>query len=182
MRVLGSWWPAARLSEDLTGPLGGRWRRRSGRGSRLWKAPRRSGKSWLLARRHAVDNLRVIPTCLLARQHRGERPGCPVGHRHREDPVGIATARRARTGRRRRAHRHRPLEDAAVATAVLVDGHSVVRTPLGVEAKTGVCPCNPWSSRVAGSSDQPSLRTACHAASVTGVWEAGGAPTGAPPL
>jgi hypothetical protein len=79
--------------------------------------------TWPPARGHPVDHLRVVAACLLTGQHPGKRLGCPVGHRHGEDPLGVPTAARARHRRRGRPHRHPLLETAAVIAAIVVDGH-----------------------------------------------------------
>jgi hypothetical protein len=87
-----------------------------------WRWP-----SWSPARWQPVDHLRVVPACLLTGQHRGKGLGCPIRHRHREDPRGVLTTPRARRRRRGRAHSHLLLETAAVAAAILVGGHATLQ-------------------------------------------------------
>ena len=79
--------------------------------------------TWPPTRRHPVDHLRVVATCFLTRQQPGKGRGCPVGHRHSEDPLGVPTAARARDSRRGRTHWHPLLETAAVIAAIVVGGH-----------------------------------------------------------
>ena len=83
--------------------------------------------SWSSARGQPVDHLRVVAACLLTGQHRGNGLGCPRRHWHREDPLGVPTARRAGRRRRGRAHSHPLLETAAVLAAILVGGHATLQ-------------------------------------------------------
>ena len=128
------WWIGAgfllgahREARRARGPATGRSTRRLGGALGSGKAreggTRRSRTSWAAARGHPVDHLRVVAACLLTRQHRGNGLGCPVGHRHGEDPPGVPTAARAHHGRHGRAHRHPLLKTAAVTAAIVVDGH-----------------------------------------------------------
>jgi hypothetical protein len=90
---------------------------------RIWCAR----TSWSPARGQPVDHLRVVAAGLLTRQHRGKGLGSPIGHRHREDPLGVPTTRRARRRRRPRTHSHPLLETAAVVAAILVAGHATLQ-------------------------------------------------------
>jgi hypothetical protein len=88
----------------------------------------------------------VVAACLLTRQHPGKGLGCPVGHRHGEDPLGVPTAARTRRNRCGRAHRHPLLETAAVTAAIFVGGHSVplkMRRSEALRPQGGLCPCTP---------------------------------------
>jgi hypothetical protein len=87
----------------------------------------RSCTSWSPTLGQPVDHLRVVPACLLTRQHPGKGLGCPIRHWHRKDPLGVPTAARARRSGRGRAHGHPLLEAAAVAAAVLVGGHATLQ-------------------------------------------------------
>jgi hypothetical protein len=100
--------------------------RRLGRGLGFGKA--REGRIWWRgsAWGQPVDHLRIVPTCLLTGQYRGKGLGCPIRHRHREDPLGVPTTPRARCRHRGRAHSHPLLETAAVVAAILVDGHATL--------------------------------------------------------
>jgi len=126
--VLASYWAltgkqSAREARRSTRRLGGRL----GFGKAREGGIRRRGAWWSPAWGHPVDHRWVVPACLLTRQHCGKRLGCPVRHRHREDPLGVPTAARARRNRCGRAHRHPLLETAAVAAAILVGGHSALQ-------------------------------------------------------
>ncbi len=128
------------------------------------------GTSWSSARGQPVDHLRVVAACLLTGQHRGKRPRCPRRHWHREDPLGVPTARRA--GRRRRgcAHSHPLLETAAVPAAILVGGHATLQGCKRSEASGPEASSMPTHPYRQGTTDQfcsiatnshPSQATAC---------------------
>ena len=111
--------PGAALGARRDGCLGFG---KAGEGRIRW-----GGTSWSSARGQPVDHLRVVAACLLTGQHRGKRPRCPRRHWHREDSLGVPTARRAGRRSRGRAHSHPLLETAAVLAAILVGGHATLQ-------------------------------------------------------
>jgi hypothetical protein len=166
-----SFWPGAyREARPARRRVIGRSTRRLGSALGSGKACQggigRSQGAWSPARRHPVDHLWVVPACLLTRQQRGNGLGCPVGHRDREEPLGILTAAWAYRGRRGRAHWHALFEATAGAAAILVGGHSVLQgaTVGGVGAGRWFYADAPLSSRgtpilsASGGSPQPNDR------------------------
>jgi hypothetical protein len=149
------------LTGKRSGPAPGQghWLRRLGGRLGFGKASEGrigcAGTSWSPVRGRPVDHLRVVPAGLLTGQHRGKGLGSPIGHRHREDPLGVPTTRRARRRRRGRAHSHPLLETAAVVAAILVGGHATLQGRQRSEAsgpETRSMPTHPHRQESTGGS------------------------------
>src|SRR5215218_8422255 len=166
--ILGSYRVLTGEPLGARGPATGRSTRRLG--GALWSGKacvgriRRRGR-WPPAQGHPVDHLRVVPACLLTGQHPGKGLGRLIGHRHREDPLGVPTTRRARRRRRGRAHSHPLLETAAVVAAILVGGHAILQGRQRLEASgPEACsmPTHPHRQERTGGSYQHRHHVASH--------------------